>query len=830
MADLKVPQYPSDLTPADDDLLYSVDVSDTTDDPTGSSKNVTIGDAVAGTNVLRHASSTGVLEWEGMTSNTSNIDITAGKGVIIDNETDSDNPTRTEVTWGAQTVAALNIATNDNGWVYADSAGVIQQQATALTDQQRRENIFLGRWTSTDNVNVTVAQDEPDSAVSIGQNLHDLFRFIRFGNDGIVLSPNGANLSINRTAGDLVADGINFGTNAKSPNRVPISALTPVNVIRYGTQNNIVDVSAGSLIKPGSYDVGGTVTAIPGSNNQATIQRVVQFASGNIGIFYGQTVYTTLTDAVAAVGKDTVIKNPLEDESLLIANICVIKGATDLSDTSQARILATSKFGESSFGSAGVSTATLQSAYDNASEPEILTDATRGAVTMRRGSAADTDNIIEGQNGAGTNTFEVTGEGTITSKSGNTETVFGLTGGVPYIQGFDGVTPANNQLAFYTGSFERVRIDNNGNVGIGTSSPTNPLTISTTVQDSVLIGSSAATVLQKLRSSTTANDPAIGVTGDDFQIFTGVGPTERVRIDSNGNVGIGTIPSFPLHVKSGINNGIYESITTGGNIGGVGASNRSRFGGVYLTNPIAGSAIEFAHQGVSGQKGAIAFMTKGTDDDINQPTEVMVIENNGNVGIGTTSPNEKLTVEGYISGQEQASAPSTSAGYGKFYTKTDGKPYHLNDAGTETDLSGGVGASNFFKANKTANLSLTTSEQDVIFNEERYDDDAVYNNSTGVFTAASAGKYKIKCKVAIGSVTDQDRIQVLMYKNTSTLVDFTDIRISGTSATIEAGTELDLALNDTIKFAIVNITASRGTLNGAGTNNESQSYIYGNKL
>jgi len=42
---------------------------------------------------------------------------------------------------------------------------------------------------------------------------------------------------------------------------------------------------------------------------------------------------------------------------------------------------------------------------------------------------------------------------------------------------------------------------------------------------------------------------------------------------------------------------------------------------------------------------------------------------NGNVGINTTNPNEKLTVEGVLSIKESDIAPSTTSGYGKLYTK-----------------------------------------------------------------------------------------------------------------------------------------------------------------
>lgn len=60
------------------------------------------------------------------------------------------------------------------------------------------------------------------------------------------------------------------------------------------------------------------------------------------------------------------------------------------------------------------SVANIQQTYDNSETPELLTDATRGALTIKRGSAADTDNILEGLNGAGDTTFSVDGNGVIT--------------------------------------------------------------------------------------------------------------------------------------------------------------------------------------------------------------------------------------------------------------------------------------------------------------------------------------------------------------------------------------------------------------------------------
>ena len=64
----------------------------------------------------------------------------------------------------------------------------------------------------------------------------------------------------------------------------------------------------------------------------------------------------------------------------------------------------------------GGSTGDLQDAYDNSTSPEITTDATNGALTLKRGSALDTDNVLEVKDGAGTTNASITGEGLVTAK------------------------------------------------------------------------------------------------------------------------------------------------------------------------------------------------------------------------------------------------------------------------------------------------------------------------------------------------------------------------------------------------------------------------------
>jgi len=88
----------------------------------------------------------------------------------------------------------------------------------------------------------------------------------------------------------------------------------------------------------------------------------------------------------------------------------------------------------------------MQQIFDNSESPEIVTDDTRGALSIKRGSTSDTDNIIEGIDGADDVVFSVTGEGAIT---GTGEDITGIVnsnvmltnslGSVPAIDNMEGM-------------------------------------------------------------------------------------------------------------------------------------------------------------------------------------------------------------------------------------------------------------------------------------------------------------------------------------------------------------------------------------------------------
>ena len=183
---------------------------------------------------------------------------------------------------------------------------------------------------------------------------------------------------------------------------------------------------------------------------------------------------------------------------------------------------------------------------------------------------------------------------------------------------------SNDYMRFRTDGTERMRIDSDGNVGIGTTSPDTALHISTTSPSIRLTDTTPATntVAQVWADSDAAG--ALLLAADITNVGTnpfisarigGLGVAdEKMRIDSSGNVGIGTTsPDSALHVmQSGdVNDGITLQ------------------------------QVNYAKK-LNLRTNSAGELIVDVDDGT---VEAMRIDSDGNVGIGTTNPSAVFHVE-----------------------------------------------------------------------------------------------------------------------------------------------------------------------------------------
>ena len=364
-------------------------------------------------NISTVNSSTGVFEFTGMTiASPTTFTVAPVKAWIVDDSTNPLSPQLYYVDYSGGTHTAIYVTASTSSYIYLNSGGTISQQSIPLTEQQRRQNIFLGKLGHANKTNIINAFSQPDFVLSPLSQLRDMFTPIPLINGGIYASPNGANLSFNTSAGYLYGLGINFANDTLSPDAIYVTGTDPA-TFQYRTQTGGT-ASDVTLIDPTKYDVGGIITSLSGT--KATNQRIFLVQNGKFRVQYGQTQYSNLSQAIAGIATETFTTfSNFRDNGILIGVLSVLSTATNLTDTSKAQFFYTSKFGETVGSAGGFSTTNLQQAYNNSIDPEIITNSTLGALTLQRGSASDSDNVFEVQDGAGVHRMWVSGSGRTTT-------------------------------------------------------------------------------------------------------------------------------------------------------------------------------------------------------------------------------------------------------------------------------------------------------------------------------------------------------------------------------------------------------------------------------
>ena len=260
---------------------------------------------------------------------------------------------------------------------------------------------------------------------------------------------------------------------------------------------------------------------------------------------------------------------------------------------------------------------------------------------------------------------------------------------------------ATSQLGYFSGAdlafthnsggtaSRRVTFKDGGNVGIGTDSPNAPLQIAST--NKTINGSLSGSNLSVYTTDTQAANvgASIGLGGMSttpagFEFYgtmagrkenstnldssgylafytqrVAVGHVERMRINSSGDVGIGTTPQTAGPTWRTLFVGASATIVSRQSAAGydsifannyyVNSSNQDR---VRTTGPSSRMFLDGNN---------IRFQISPTNSTAPSWSEIMRIDDSGNVGIGETSPKAKLNITG-VSGGPAVPISTSSAG------------------------------------------------------------------------------------------------------------------------------------------------------------------------
>jgi hypothetical protein len=182
-----------------------------------------------------------------------------------------------------------------------------------------------------------------------------------------------------------------------------------------------------------------------------------------------------------------------------------------------------------------------------------------------------------------------------------------------------------------------------GNVGIGTTSPSEALHISRTGSSTVLLVETVSFNDAAIKLKDQSRSYYIGTSGGNYYIYDQNAALNRLVINSSGNVGIGTTsPSYSLHVSAATGTNVTPQINaTNTTLNG--------YGVLRLTGNSRGGFIDFydntsAQASIVGQGGAFYVYTNGDSSG----TPKLTVTAAGNVGIGTTNPATLSTLGGAV--------------------------------------------------------------------------------------------------------------------------------------------------------------------------------------
>ena len=303
-------------------------------------------------------------------------------------------------------------------------------------------------------------------------------------------------------------------------------------------------------------------------------------------------------------------------------------------------------------------------------------------------------------------------------------------------------------LIIGTNNAERMRITSGGDVGIGTDSPNEKLTVDGNIEslDTFVLKNSGGHKYQQLFQNT--NDFVIRYNNSSSWF-------ERMRINSSGNVGINvTSPQNKLaiaHSVSGDSRNLLlaNKNDTNGDSVSIGFS-------MLDNNTYVKSGIFFERTTTQGRGSLhLAVNNEVNSNNVTKSDAKLTINNAGNVGIGTTSPTQLLTVWGgnvYLRGGDSKVIINNIAGA----SNNEDILFQRNDS---TQFSLGLNSSDSFtlfgSSTSTSRLTVNSS------------------GNVGIGTTSPAAKLQVNGDIGIGEMNSTRSTNVRFAKNDVNVITFT---------------------------------------------------------
>ena len=257
--------------------------------------------------------------------------VSSGSGIIVNlngSYIDSPYPTIDYINWPnlSASIAPLS-ASYDQTFIgiYASGSNKIPKlitQGTPFNDGQFDTLIPIGLVLHQNNSTINGAKTQPSLAYGFKQRSNVFVQ--AFGPLKLSGFPMATSSSLGVTVGSgtAFADGANYSIDPNNPSYITDAGTAVSKIYRYwqsGSADWRYDTNGGvgyTTIDPGHYVSGSVlvdISGLSGGSRRFTIQRAFWFPNSNtkaIVVYYGNALYTTLTDAITNIQIESFIEAP----------------------------------------------------------------------------------------------------------------------------------------------------------------------------------------------------------------------------------------------------------------------------------------------------------------------------------------------------------------------------------------------------------------------------------------------------------------------------------------------------------------------------------------